>query len=63
MDVTADRFVTQMMDKVIKKREPEHVKFYSTRDYRLFFTGANLQHVATKLITPPLKVHIGEKHG
>jgi ubiquinone/menaquinone biosynthesis C-methylase UbiE len=63
LDVTADGFITQTLDKVVKKREPEHVKFYSTQDYRLLFTGANLEHVATKLITPPLKVHIGEKHG
>jgi len=66
MDVTADGFITKMLDKVLKKREPEHVKFYSTQEYHHLFTGAGLEHIATQSILSPLnvhmKVHIGEKH-
>lgn len=61
MDFTADGFIPAMVDRWAKRREPEHVRFYSTQEYRTLFAGAKLEHVATKLITFPMKVHIGEK--
>jgi ubiquinone/menaquinone biosynthesis C-methylase UbiE len=61
LDVSADDVITRAVDRVVKEREPEHVKFYSTRDYRILFAGARLKHLATRSILPPLKVHIGEK--
>jgi ubiquinone/menaquinone biosynthesis C-methylase UbiE len=61
LDFTADGTISRMVDRAFRKREPEHVKFYSTREYRQLFSGANLKYVATKTITPPMKVHIAEK--
>jgi ubiquinone/menaquinone biosynthesis C-methylase UbiE len=61
MDFTADGVISRMVDRAFRKREPEHVKFYSTREYRQLFSGADLKYVATKTITPPMNVHIAEK--
>lgn len=61
MDFTADGFITKMVDKWFKKREQEHIKFYSTHDYKELFARANLKYVANRLIIYPLKVHIGKK--
>jgi ubiquinone/menaquinone biosynthesis C-methylase UbiE len=61
MDLTTDGFITKMVDKLFSKREPEHVKYYSTRDYKELFARANLKYVANRLIIYPLKVHIGRK--
>ena len=60
-DVTADGFIMRMVDKLAKKREQEHVKFYSTQEYRTLFAKAGVDYVASKLVTFPVKIHIGEK--
>ncbi len=62
MDVTTDVFISKMLDPIIRRREPAHVKFYSIREYRFFFTGAHLRHIDTDaMMMTLLKVHIGEK--
>jgi ubiquinone/menaquinone biosynthesis C-methylase UbiE len=61
MDVTNDGFISKMLDRIIREREPAHVKFYATQDYRRFFSGTNLKYVAAQPIMTPLKVHIAEK--
>jgi ubiquinone/menaquinone biosynthesis C-methylase UbiE len=61
LDLTADGFIMNMVDRRVKKKEPEHVRFYSTREYRALFTKAGLKYVASKLVAFPEKVHIGEK--
>jgi hypothetical protein len=63
MDVTANGFITKMLDRIVKKREQEHVKFYSTQDYQILFADAGLHYVAAKRIMLLLWTHIGEKHG
>ncbi len=61
LDVTADGFFMKMVDRWVKKKEPEHVKFYSTREYQEFFTKAGLNYVGNKSVTFAMKAHIGEK--
>ena len=61
MDFTADGFLSRMIDRVFRKREPEHVRFYSTREYQRLFADAKLAHVSKQSITSSMKVHIGEK--
>ncbi len=62
MDFTADGPILRMIDRVIKSREPEHVRFYSTQEYRSLYAQAKLKYVAAKMIAyPMMKVHIGEK--
>ncbi len=61
MDPTADGPIMKMIDKWTKKKDPAHVKLYSTKEYRELFVGAGLNYISSKLITPPLKIHIAEK--
>lgn len=61
-DFTADGVITRAIDQLFKKREPEHVHFYGTQEYRRMFTEANLEYIGTHVIMlPVLKVHLGEK--
>jgi ubiquinone/menaquinone biosynthesis C-methylase UbiE len=64
LDVTADEFIMKMFDKWTKKKEREHVKFYSTREFKALFAQAKLNHIASKpilVLFNSMKVHIGEK--
>jgi ubiquinone/menaquinone biosynthesis C-methylase UbiE len=63
LDITADDFLIQWIDKWVKTQEKEHVKFYSTSEFTQMFTTARLRHVLSKRvkILYPLKVHVGEK--
>jgi ubiquinone/menaquinone biosynthesis C-methylase UbiE len=64
LDITTDGFIAKMMDRRNRKREPEHVKYYSTREFKSFFAEAKLKYIKSKLIVPimmAMKVHIAEK--
>jgi ubiquinone/menaquinone biosynthesis C-methylase UbiE len=61
LDFTADGPVSRAVDGMFRRREPEHVKFYSTREYRQFFKRSGLLHLASRVILPPMKVHIATK--
>lgn len=64
LDPTADAFLMKMYDKWTKKRESEHVKYYSTQEYRKLLAQARLNYVSSRPIWPLLrqmKVHIGAK--
>lgn len=61
MELTADGFIMKMVDKWLKKKEHEFVKHYSTQEYKMLFSEARLNYVSSKLITPPVKVHIAAK--
>jgi ubiquinone/menaquinone biosynthesis C-methylase UbiE len=66
LDLTADGFIGRMIDRRTKKREPEHVKFYSTDEYRQLFLKAGLRYLNSRVLPGrvigfPMKVHIGEK--
>lgn len=61
LDVTADNSLARWIDARTRRREPEHVKFYSSAEYAKMFEAAGLKHVTTRTILPPMKVHIAEK--
>ena len=61
MDVTANSRLMRRIDERVRRREPEHVKFYSTAEYRTMFEDAGLKHVCTQTVWPPEKVHIAGK--
>jgi ubiquinone/menaquinone biosynthesis C-methylase UbiE len=61
LDVTADGFIMKMVDRRVRKKEREHVRFYSTREYQTLFAKAGLNYIASKLVWFPVKIHIGEK--
>jgi ubiquinone/menaquinone biosynthesis C-methylase UbiE len=60
-DITTDGFIMKMVEKRLQRKEREHVKQYSTQEYKTFFAGARLNYITSKLITPPMKIHIAEK--
>jgi ubiquinone/menaquinone biosynthesis C-methylase UbiE len=61
LDVTADDFVTKMLDRLAPELEPAHVKIYSTREYQTLLRRAGLHYVASKRVVFSVKVHIAEK--
>jgi hypothetical protein len=54
-----------MFDKLARKLEHEHVKLYSTQEYKILFSNAGLNYVEhlviARWIVFPVKVHVGEK--
>ncbi len=60
-DVTADSFITRWADRYTAKKEKEHVKFYSTDEFSLFFNNAGLYYLESRRLTGPIKIHTGEK--
>jgi ubiquinone/menaquinone biosynthesis C-methylase UbiE len=61
LDVTADGFITRMLDRLANKLEPDHVKLYSTQEYQTFFGEAGLDYVTSRSVVLSMKVHIAEK--
>ena len=63
LDVTADDFFIRQINEIVKRREKEHVSFYSTFEYTHMFDQAGLKHIQSRRlkIFYPLKVHVGEK--
>jgi ubiquinone/menaquinone biosynthesis C-methylase UbiE len=61
LDLTTDGFLARMIDKGFQKTEQEHVKYYSTREFKEFYAKANLNYVTSKLILPFMKLHIAKK--
>ncbi len=61
LDVTADNPLLAWIDRRVRRKEPEHVKFYSMSEYRDMFAQASLTHLVTRTILPPLKVHFAVK--
>jgi ubiquinone/menaquinone biosynthesis C-methylase UbiE len=61
-DVTTDGLIMKRVEKWLQKKEREHVKQYSTQEYKTLFAEAGLSYITSKVITPPVKVHVAEKH-
>jgi len=58
LDVTADDVLTKAINCIVVKREKEHVRFYSTKEYRSMFRETRLRYVWSKVLGGyPLKVH------
>ena len=62
LDPTADTWLIKVLDKVVKLLEPEHVKAYSTNEFKQLFAIAGLKYLLCKKISGHQKVHIGEKN-
>lgn len=61
LDPTADSIFIKAIDKIIRLLEPEHVKMYSTEEFRKMFASAGLKYKRTEIVQPKQKVHIAEK--
>lgn len=61
LDPAADTWFIKIIDKVIKLFEPQHVKIYSTGEFKIMMSEAGLKFIGYKLITGRQKVQIGEK--
>lgn len=62
LDGTTDDPITRLIDRLVKKIEKEHVKQYSTAEYKQMFSDAHLQYVMSRIIVSyPLKLHVAEK--
>lgn len=60
LDATPDYPMTRLMENIIKRREPSHVKLYSTKEFRELFEKSKLKYVRTTSVWP-VKVQIGKK--
>jgi ubiquinone/menaquinone biosynthesis C-methylase UbiE len=63
LDTTADGLIVRTVGKIRKKKDPTHVKLYSSREYKELFTKAKLNYIASQSIWGlySIKIHIGEK--
>jgi ubiquinone/menaquinone biosynthesis C-methylase UbiE len=61
LDVTADSRLVRFIDGLTRRKEPEHVRFYSTAEYAQLFEEAGLQRMKATTILPPVKVHVAAK--
>jgi ubiquinone/menaquinone biosynthesis C-methylase UbiE len=61
-DPTADDFVGRMMERRQRRKEPEHVRFYTSEQYREMFAGAGIEYLGNRTITiTTIKVHAGRR--
>ena len=58
LDPTADTWFIKIIDKIIKLFEPQHVKIYSSDEFKNLIIGAGLEYSGSKIIEPREKVHI-----
>ena len=61
LDPTADSLLIKFIDKIIRIFEPQHVKLYSTEEFKKLMVNSGLKYSGSKEIAPREKVHIGEK--
>ncbi len=61
LDLTSDNFLIKWIDSHTRKIEKEHVRFYSTAEYKDMFSKSGLNHIKSKTAFFPLKVHTAEK--
>ncbi len=61
LDPTADTLFVKMIDKIGRLFEPEHVKLYSTDEFKLLFSNAGLQYIRTAVVNSGEKIHIGKR--
>jgi len=62
LDPTADNWIIEILDIIMKLKEPEHVKFYSTSEFKRMFKDVGLKYVeSSERFKIGSKIHIGEK--
>ncbi len=62
-DPTADHWFIKTADNIMRLLEPEHVKLYSTLEFKSLFADAGLKYAGTVKINYHDKVHVGKKQG
>jgi ubiquinone/menaquinone biosynthesis C-methylase UbiE len=61
LDPTADYWIIKVVDKILTIIEPEHVKIYSSKEFRNLMTNAGLTYAGCHIIDKQHKIQIGEK--
>jgi ubiquinone/menaquinone biosynthesis C-methylase UbiE len=62
LDVTPDDPFIKIIEKLIQHRQKEHVKQYSSAEFKKMFSSAGLKYLKSKnILSYPIKVHIAEK--
>ena len=62
LDPTADGWIRKVGDRLVRRIEPEHVKMYSTLEFREMFRAAGLRYMDSEEIRAKSKsIHVGEK--
>jgi ubiquinone/menaquinone biosynthesis C-methylase UbiE len=61
LDMTADSLLIKFADKIIKLFEPQHVKLYSTGEFKGLMHNAGLNYSGTRRVASREKIHIGQK--
>ena len=61
LDVTADLFLIRWIDARTRAKEPEHVRFYSTLEFKEMLGQAGLSYAGRKVVAFPEILHIGRK--
>lgn len=61
LDPTTDIWISRVVDRSMKILQPDHVKMYSTNEFRRMFSDAELKYVRTEIVKSFDKIHIGEK--
>ena len=61
LDPTADNMFIKILDKFIKLLQPEHVKIYSSDEFKRLMISAGLKYKGFEIILAHQKVQIGEK--
>ena len=61
LDPTADSLIIKAIDKIIKLLEAEHVKMYSTKEFKDLYKKAGFKYISPNIKGSHQKIHIGEK--
>jgi ubiquinone/menaquinone biosynthesis C-methylase UbiE len=61
LDPTADIWYIKIVDKIIKLFEPQHVKIYSSEEFKSLMSCAGITYLRHEIVTGQQKVQIGEK--
>lgn len=62
LDMSANNwFIQVVINRIIKKFQPEFVRLYSSKQLQWLFEQAGLRYVSSKKITLTQRAHIGEK--
>lgn len=61
LDPTSDNLIIKFADMIMRLIESEHVKMYSTKEFREFYSAAGLKYLKTATTKLHQKIHIAEK--
>jgi hypothetical protein len=59
--MTANNALMRLVDSLIRKIEPAHLKLYSTKEFQTLFERAGLHYITREHMAATIEVHIAEK--